>query len=187
MKRSYFISAVLTAIPLFTWMKIKATHVLQTVKGFKVPAGQARFGVHYNMKGVTLNRLDIKISGKDTDGRLAVFEQTSLTYKGGPPLHIHLNQDEWFYVLEGKYRFQVGDDLYDMHAGDTIFLPRQVPHAFIQLTEKASVIVSYCPAGRMEDFFAVTSQWAIAPTKEAIAGVFADHEMKVVGPPLKAD
>ncbi|SDD69298.1 cupin domain-containing protein [Niabella drilacis] len=187
MKCNYFISTVLGAIPLFTWLKTRGTNALQTTTGFKVPAGQARFGIHYKMKGVTLNMLDIKISGKDTNGGLAVFEQTSLTYKGGPPLHIHLNQDEWFYVLEGKYRFRVGDDLYDMAPGDTIFLPRRVPHAFIQLTEKARVIVSYCPAGSMEDFFAVTSQWTTPPTKETIAGVFADHEMKVVGPPLKAD
>ncbi|MBO9595404.1 MAG: cupin domain-containing protein [Niabella sp.] len=186
MKRNHFISAVLATVPLFAWMNAKTATILQTIKGFKVSSGQARFGIHYKMKGVTLNMLDIKISGRDTGGGLAVFEQTSLTYKGGPPLHIHLNQDEWFYVLEGKYRFQVGDDLYDMNAGDTIFLPRQVPHAFIQLTEKARVIVSYCPAGRMEDFFAVTSQWTTAPTREAIAGAFADHEMKVVGPPLKA-
>ncbi|MCF3107996.1 cupin domain-containing protein [Niabella sp. CC-SYL272] len=184
MKRNQFIAVVLS---LFAWMKTKAINVQQTVKGFKVPAGEARFGIPYNMKGVTLNQLDIKISGKDTDSRLAVFEQTSLTYKGGPPLHLHLNQDEWFYVLEGKYRFRVGDDLYDMTPGDTIFLPRRVPHAFIQLTERGRVIVSYCPAGRMEDFFAATSQWTSTPTKEVIANVFADHGMKVVGPPLKAD
>ncbi|MGJ7033695.1 cupin domain-containing protein [Niabella hirudinis] len=187
MKRYHFISAVLAAVPLSSWIKAKTAAILQTVKGFKVPSGQARFGIHYKMKGVTLNMLDIKISGKDTAGGLAVFEQTSLTYKGGPPLHIHLSQDEWFYVLEGKYRFRVGDDEYEMNPGDTIFLPKQVPHAFIQLTEKARVIVSYCPAGRMEDFFAVTSQWTSAPTKEAIAGVFAAHGMKVVGPPLMVD
>ena len=46
------------------------------------------------MKGVTLNTLDIKISGKDTENELAVFEQNGLTPHGGPPLHIHIDQDE---------------------------------------------------------------------------------------------
>lgn len=52
------------------------------------------------------------------------------------PLHIHPNQDEWFYVVEGNYLFQVGNEQYRMAIGDTIFLPRNVPHAFIQVTEK---------------------------------------------------
>ena len=155
--------------------------------GFKVSAGETRFGKHLKMKGVTLNVLDLKVSSKDTDGALAVFEQTGFTPKGGPPLHIHYNQDEMFYILEGEYKFQVGDDKYSMKQGDTIFLPRNVPHAFVQLTEKAKVLVTYQPAGKMEDFFKVTDAWTSPPTKEEIEKVFEDHEMKVVGPPLKPE
>ena len=160
---------------------------MRTDKAFIVASGEARFGVHYKMKGVTLNTLDIKISGKDTENDLAVFEQTGLTPKGGPPLHIHPNQDEWFYVLEGEYLFQVGDDKYQVKEGDTIFLPRKVQHAFVQLTERGKMIVSYLPAGRMEAFFAATDNWTSPPTKEEITKVFADHGMLVVGPPLKVD
>ncbi len=98
------------------------------------------------MKGITLNTLDIKISGSDTENDLAVFEQTGLTPNGGPPLHIHPFQDEWFYVIEGEYLFQVGNERYKIKIGDTIFLPRNVQHAFIQLTEKGKMIVSYLPA-----------------------------------------
>ena len=158
---------------------------MRTDKGFKVNAGEARFGTHYKMKGITLNTLDIKISGKDTDNGIAVFEQTGFTPKGGPPLHIHPNQDEWIYVLEGEYLFQVGEDNYQIKAGDTIFLPRKVKHAFVQLTEKGKIIVSYLPAGKMEAFFAVTDQWTSPPSKEEIAKVFADHDLQVVGAPLK--
>lgn len=156
-------------------------------KGFKVGAGEARFGKHLKMKGVTLNVLDLKVSSKDTDGALAVFEQNGFTPKGGPPLHIHYNQDEMFYILEGEYKFQVGDDKHSMKPGDTIFLPRNVPHAFVQLTENGKVLVTYQPAGKMEDFFKVTDAWILPPTKEEIENVFEDHEMKVVGPPLKPD
>ncbi|NCU35222.1 cupin domain-containing protein [Candidatus Falkowbacteria bacterium] len=160
---------------------------MRTNKGYRVASGEARFGTHYKMKGVTLNTLDIKISGKDTDGELAVFEQTGLTPNGGPPLHIHPYQDEWFYVVEGEYLFQVGDEKYRMKPGDTTFLPRNVPHAFVQVTEKAKTIVSYLPAGKMEAFFAATNKWASPPTEGEIRKVFADHEMEVVGPPLKID
>jgi quercetin dioxygenase-like cupin family protein len=160
---------------------------MHTIPGFKVNAGEARFGVHYKMKGVTLNTLDIKISGIDTDSDLAVFEQTGLTQGGGPPLHIYLHQDEWFYVIEGKYLFQVGENKYQMKTGDTIFLPRNVQHAFVQLTKKGKMIVSYLPAGKMEAFFQVTDQWTSPPSKEEIAKVFEDHDMKIVGPPLIVD
>ena len=152
--------------------------------GFKVNAGEARFGIHYKMKGVTLNTLDIKISGKDTANDLAVFEQTGLTPNGGPPLHIHLHQDEWFYIIEGEYLFQVDNNRFQMKEGDTIFLPRNIKHAFVQLSENGKAIVSYLPAGKMEDFFAVTNSWTFPPSKEETERVFADHGMKVVGPPL---
>lgn len=187
MKRRNFIQNAIAAVPLIASFKIKSVLFMRTKKGFKVASGEARFGVHYKMKGVTLNTLDIKISGKDTANDLAVFEQTGLTPKGGPPLHIHPHQDEWFYVVEGIYLFQVGDDKYEMKPGDTIFLPRKVPHAFVQLTEKGKVIVSYLPAGKMEAFFAVTDKWTAPPSKEEIVKVFADHDMQVVGPPLKVD
>jgi len=160
---------------------------MRTNKGFKVNSGEARSGKHYKMKGVTLNILDIKISGSDTDNDLAVFEQTGLTPKGGPPLHIHPFQDEWFYVVEGEYLFQVGDDKFEMKAGDTIFLPRKVQHAFIQLSENGKMIVSYLPAGKMEAFFKVTDQWTSPPSKEEIVKVFKNHDMLVVGAPLKPD
>lgn len=185
MKRSYFILTVIAAFPMLAFAKIKSTLLMRTSKGFKVESGEARFGVHYKMKGVTLNTLDIKISGKDTENDLAVFEQTGLTPNGGPPLHIHPYQDEWFYIVDGEYVFQVGNDTYQMKTGDTIFLPRNVPHAFVQLTEKGKVIVSYLPAGKMEAFFEVTDKWTSPPSKEEIAAVFAEHDMKVVGPPLQ--
>lgn len=159
----------------------------RTNKGFKVNSGEARNGVHYKMKGVTLNVLDMKISSKDTDEALAVFEQQGFTPEGGPPLHIHPYQDEFFYIIEGEYLFQVGDDKYQMKPGDTIFLPRNVQHAFIQLTGKGKVIVSYMPAGKMEDFFKTTDSWTAPPTKDEITKAFEDHDMIIVGPPLKAD
>ena len=179
--------ASLSLIPLIAFTKIQSIFPKRTKKGFKVNAGEARFGVHYKMKGITLNTLDIKISGIDTENDLAVFEQTGLTPNGGPPLHIHPFQDEWFYVIDGEYLFQVGEDKYQMKSGDTIFLPRNLQHAFIQLTEKGKMIVSYLPAGKMENFFKVTDQWTSPPSKAEIAKVFEDHEMKVVGLPIKVD
>lgn len=187
MRRGRFILTALAIYPLTTFSKTIATLMTRINKGFKVNSGDSRFGKQYKMKGVTLNVLDLKISSEDTDGALAVFEQTGFTPKGGPPMHIHPYQDEFFFIIEGEYQFQVGDDKYQMKAGDTIFLPRNIKHAFIQLSEKGKVIVSYIPAGKMEDFFKTTDSWTSPPTNDVIVKAFEDHYMKVVGPPLKED
>jgi quercetin dioxygenase-like cupin family protein len=187
MKRGKFISvAMLTLLNPFVPRLIGAS-IQKIIKGFRIKAGESRNGKHLKMKGVTLNVLDLKISSKDTNGNLLVFEQIGFTPQGGPPLHIHPNQDEYFYVLEGEYQFQVDQEKYRLSPGDTIFLPRNIQHAFIQLTEKAKVLVSYSPAGKMESFFETTDSWTIPPNDEMIKKTFADHDMIVVGPPLKED
>ncbi|MCW5898954.1 MAG: cupin domain-containing protein [Flavobacteriales bacterium] len=157
---------------------------MSITKGFKVAAGATRHGERFTMKGVTANTLDLKIGSADTDGGMAVFEQIGQSPHGGPPLHIHPEQDESFHVLEGEYRFRVGDEQFPASVGDTIFLPRGVPHAFIQLTEHARMLVTYQPAGDMEAFFRKTAAWRTPPSKEEVARVFAAHGMRVVGPPL---
>jgi hypothetical protein len=78
MKRSNFILSVLAMMSAPVFAKVKSIIPMRTKNGFKVNAGEARFGMHYKMKGVTLNTLDIKISGSDTESDLAVFEQTGL-------------------------------------------------------------------------------------------------------------
>ena len=61
LRRRNFIILTLAALPLFAFSKIKSIITMRTDKGFKVNSGEARFGIHYKMKGVTLNTLDIKI------------------------------------------------------------------------------------------------------------------------------
>ncbi|WP_332369062.1 cupin domain-containing protein [Spirosoma telluris] len=89
-------------------------------KPFTVKAGDARFGVHTPYRGVNAN--DVKISGKDTNGQLAVFEYVG-TEKVGPVLHVHHDQDEIFSIVDGEYLFQVGDEKFIVKAGDTVFAP----------------------------------------------------------------
>ncbi len=187
MKRKRFIATALALVPISLFPKMISLAKSTSMKGFKVSSGEARNGIHYEMKGVTLNQLDCKVSSFDTDGALTVFEQKGFTPKGGPPLHIHLFQDEYFYIVEGEYLFQVGEEKFQMRPGDTVFLPRKVQHAFVQLTETGKVIVTYMPAGRMEDFFKTTDLWTTPPSNIEIERVFENHDMKVVGPPLKLD
>lgn len=154
---------------------------------FKVPAGDTRADTHFTMRGVTSNTLDVKVSGADTAGRMAVLEQLGHSPNGGPPLHVHPDQDEVFHALDGSYRFLVGGEHFVLEPGDTILAPRGVPHAFLQLTQTARLLLVYQPAGGIEDFFRATAAWTSPPAPEEVARVFAAHGMQVVGPPLRPD
>ena len=186
MKRNKFIAslAAILAAPSLAFSQI-GNKLSQLKKGFKIPAGEGRIHGHIQLKGVNSNILDVKISGSDTNGALAIFEQTSLSQGKGTPLHIHLYQDEIFYVLEGSYKFQVGNERFDLTKGDSIFLPREVPHAWTQVSEKGKMTVTMQPAGKLEDFFVTMAALDHEPNQQEIAKIFADNEMKVVGPPLK--
>lgn len=188
MKRNKFIAtlAALAALPAISFSQLKKTFA-RNGKGFKINAGEGRIHGHLKMKGVNSNVLDVKISGSDTDGDLAIFEQTSLSPRRGVPLHIHHFQDEIFYILEGAYNFQVGEDKYNLSAGDSIFLPRKVPHAWIQVSEKGKMTVIMQPAGKLENFFVTVAALENEPTPKEMAQIFADNEMEIVGPPLKIE
>lgn len=150
-------------------------------KGFIVKAGEARSGVHTPFQGVNPN--DVKISGKDTDGQLAVFEYIGVQ-KVGPALHVHFHQDEVFYVVEGEFRFQLGTEKSILKAGDTIFLPRTIPHTWIQLSDRGKLIYLLQPAGQLEEFFVKMSTLKGPPTQAELDTIMSAHGMKNVGPPL---
>ncbi|MDB5538533.1 MAG: Cupin 2 conserved barrel domain protein [Devosia sp.] len=125
-------------------------------------------------------RFDCKISAADTDGALCAYD----TYRfkpGGPPLHVHFEQDEWFVVLEGEFKFQIGDETRYLKAGDSILGPRRVPHAFRNISETARMLITFQPAGTMEEFF---SSGMVDPTSQAFRDLSLAHGMEVVGPPL---
>ena len=188
MKRNKFIVAILTLAgsPLTSAARIQKAFS-RTIKGFKISAGEGRIHGHIKLKGVNSNILDVKISGNDTDGDLAIFEQTSLTQGRGTPLHIHHAQDEIFYVIEGSYKFQVGDDKHDLTTGDSIFLPRKVAHAWTQVSEKGKMNVIVHPAGKLDNFFVTMAALKHEPSQQEIAKIFSDNDMQIVGPPLKID
>jgi quercetin dioxygenase-like cupin family protein len=183
---SRFIVSVLTiaATPLIAVAKIKKG-IKRNLEGFKINAGEGRLHGHIQLKGVNENTLDVKISGSDTNGDLAIFEQTSLSQGKGTPLHLHHSQDEIFYVLEGTYYFKVGEQKFNLKTGDSIFLPRKVPHAWTQVSEKGRMIVTLQPAGKLEDFFVALAAIDHEPTKEEMDKLFSDNDTEIVGPPLK--
>jgi quercetin dioxygenase-like cupin family protein len=98
--------------------------------------------------------LGFKVSGQDTHGALFLMEHVGLTKGGGPPRHLHYEQEEWFYVIEGELVAEVGKEKFRLKAGDSVFAPRQVPHGFLYVAEKPGrMLIAFTPAGKMEAYF----------------------------------
>jgi quercetin dioxygenase-like cupin family protein len=124
----------------------------------------------------------VKVNGEGTRGKLTVVD-TERTARGGPPLHFHHLDDEWFQVVEGLFDVSVGGVEYRLAAGDSILGPAGVAHAFTNVSETGRLLLVFSPAGRMEAFFRdVAARGAIAP--DVIAEISAAYGMPVVGPPI---
>ena len=152
-------------------------------KGFKVDSGKDRFNQSISLfEGDTFF---CKVSAKDTDGDLYVFESTRVK-EGGPALHYHYEQDEWWYVLQGEFLIKVGDETYQVKAGDSAFGPRKVPHAFAKIGQgEGKLLMLFQPAGKMEEFFKSISEGALTKmSDEEKVNFRRAHGIEQVGPPL---
>jgi mannose-6-phosphate isomerase-like protein (cupin superfamily) len=149
----------------------------------RVQQGQDRFNERIPVGAKS--SIDRKVSGKDTAGSWSMFE-AHWGLKGGPPLHVHQLEDEWFYVIEGEYVVQVGDERFELTPGDSLLAPRKVPHTYAHLGDgQGRLLIAYEPAGAMEDFFLEVSKLAGPPSASEVQRVFRAHGMEIVGPPLK--
>lgn len=182
MKRRKFIATTAISTLAMAFGQNLSAKESRTNKGFVVKASESRFGEKTLLFGNSPN--DIKVSQKDTNGKLSIFEYIG-NIKGGPALHIHPYQDEVFFIVQGEYLFQVGEEKHNLKAGDTIFLPRGVPHAFAQLTETGKMFFLFQPSGKMEDFFRLIGDPTFKPTPEEGAKISLEYGMKIVGPPLQ--
>ncbi len=182
MHRRKFISASVLASAALA-PGAQARPLRRATQGFVVKAGTSRFHEHTRLGG--LSPVDIKVSTTDTDGALSITEYTGFD-KGGPPLHVHPAQDEVFIVLEGEHLFQVGDARHRLTAGDTLFIPRGVPHAPAQISDRGKYLFFFTPSGQMEDFFRALGHVNATgqPPLAQMAALFEAHGMKIVGPPL---
>ena len=96
-------------------------------------------------------------TGKDTDGKYAMWEAI-VPPGGGPPPHVHSREEEGFVVLEGEITFQVGDKRIVAMAGTFANIPVGTPHSFKNESDRpAKMIITVAPAGLEQMFFEVSA------------------------------
>jgi DNA-binding transcriptional MerR regulator len=161
--------------------------------GFRVGAGKDRFNDGFTRYGTTI---DCKVSGKDTCGAMCVLEVNNT----GWPRHVNRDQDEWIYVLDGEVELEIGKKRFHLGTRESMFIPRNIEHAWAAVSAPTKIINTYQPAGKIEEFFQVLAKFKDLPTreqaieksytaqqKEGLKRVFEAHGMIVTGPPLDVD
>ncbi|HTL67972.1 MAG TPA: cupin domain-containing protein [Lacunisphaera sp.] len=186
MKRRDFLRLPAAAIALTSLARAAdslAANPARAGRGFRLGAHQDRNDDALAIMG---GRFDLKVSAQDTGGDLCIFDTTRST-KGGPPLHRHYTQDEWFYIIRGEFVAKVGDTMLQLGPGDSAFAPRQVPHTFAMTSAgEGQMLVLFQPAGLMEKFFHEMSRLGkeVSASHGIPKSIWEECGMELLGPPL---
>ncbi len=130
----------------------------------------------------------IKISSRDTAGAFCVFEGHTEPLEG-PPLHLHRDQDEWWYIVDGEYLFEVDGKQIRARAGDTVFAARGTRHTFQNIGTVPGWTITTAVPGGLDLFFeeleAAAPRGAV-PDAAKVAPIFEKYNLELLGPPLGA-
>ena len=117
-----------------------------TLKGYAVAPGE---GERIWIVGDTMT---FKATGESTGGSLVLIENLTAP-GGGPPPHVHTNEDEFFCVLDGTFEIRIGDEVHALGAGGFAYVPRGTVHSFRNTAETPSRILAGFTPGGIEGFF----------------------------------
>lgn len=134
----------------------------------------------------------LKSTADQTEGRFTVMEL--LTPKGFvAPFHVHREEDEFFVILSGEVRFQLGEAVVEAVSGSLVYGPRNVGHSFHVDSPEARLLFFFGPAG-VEGFFREAGKPARARALPPLDEQFVDRQeliaiasrygTDIVGPPL---
>jgi quercetin dioxygenase-like cupin family protein len=127
-----------------------------------------------------------KATGGQTDGRFD-FMVGDVGYLSGPPLHLHKEQDDTFYVLGGVLTLQVGDNVFDLMPGDFATVPPGVAHTFdnIRADQPSAQVINLMTPGGLYAFFADRARLGSEVGAATIEELATRHGVELIGPPLR--
>lgn len=127
-------------------------------------------------------RMSLKASGEDTAGAFTLLEAEEPP-RFGPPMHIHHDAAEAFYVVSGEYTIFIEDDEFVCPAGSFIFIPSGVPHGFrvgAIASRKLNIYVPAAMVGYFDELSAAIQRDDMDP--DALASIAERHGMEIIGP-----
>jgi quercetin dioxygenase-like cupin family protein len=138
-------------------------------------------------------RFTTKADAAATEGRFSLVESLA-TRSTEPPLHVHRNEDEAWYILDGAMTFYVADQVHEATTGAFVLAPRGLPHTFTVDVEPTRVLLIASPAG-FEHFAEelglpadsdVPPAGLSMPPPDVLGPVAERFGIDVVGPPRRA-
>lgn len=126
--------------------------------------------------------MSLKADGEDTRGAFALLEAAEPP-DFGPPLHIHTNATEAFYVLEGEYRVFLDEQEFACPAGSFILIPAGIRHGFRVGAAPSRKLNLYTPAamvGYFDELSAAVKDGDADPAR--LEEIARRHGMDVLGP-----
>ena len=125
--------------------------------------------------------MSLKASGDDTAGAFALLEADEPP-DFGPPMHIHHDAAEAFYVVAGEYHIFVGDEEFACPAGSFIYIPAGTPHGFRVGSVASRKLNLYTPASMVGYFDDLSAALAREAADEELSGIAERHGMEIIGP-----
>ena len=128
-------------------------------------------------------RMTVKASSEQTQGGLTILEAEEPP-NFGPPLHVHDDAGEAFYVLDGEYIVFIGAAEHRCRAGAFVWVPAGVEHGFRVGSSASRKLNIYVPAA-MEGYFAALAAAASSGAtldEEALTALAVSNSMRVTGP-----
>src|SRR3954452_16424387 len=126
----------------------------------------------------------VKLGTADSGGTLSALELVMESGQG-PGLHVHSREHELWYVLEGEFRFLLGDRLCHESAGGLAFGPRGAPHTFQNVGPGTGRLLVITGPSGLEDFFLEYDRRASGPyDPTAVDAAARVSGLDFVGPPL---
>jgi mannose-6-phosphate isomerase-like protein (cupin superfamily) len=89
------------------------------------------------------------IDGERTGGAFSLVEHPLPPRALGAPLHTHHNEDEYSFVLQGRFGVQLGDDTLEAGPGDLLFKPRRGPACVLERRGRAGAAAGTDLPGRV--------------------------------------
>jgi len=121
----------------------------------------------------------ILVRASATGGAFGLVEHDLPARQLGSPLHTHVNEDEYSYVVTGRLTARVGDAVIDAGPGAVVVKPRGIPHAFWNSgTETVRFLELISPGGFEEYFFELAAPFN-ARDSGAMAEIRARYRLDV--------
>lgn len=128
----------------------------------------------------------VKLAAGDSAMPITILEDVSPAHHG-PPLHAH-DFEEFFYILDGAFLFEVDGQQFEARPGDFAHAPAQVPHTFQNITAQPARMLIVVRPGGIENYFTELAACAMADPGNiaALNAIAPRYGIKILGPPLAA-